>query len=95
MRLNNLSLQDQQDLVSQNGSMSNYTDVASRATADSGGVSLGEATARSMMIDKSDWQVKQTRKQQPDPSSGFDTASSVNGTRSNGWAKAPVSLEIF
>ena len=118
MRLNNLSLQDQQDLVSQNGSTSNYSDAASMATADSGGVSLGEATAKSMLNNKSEWQVKQTRKQQPGPSSAFDTASSTNavkssnygnssstastygrnetnGTRSNGWAKAPVSFDIY
>lgn len=86
------------------------------ATADSGGVSLGEATAKSMLNDKSEWQVKQTRKQQPGPSSAFDTASSTDtvnrhnfghfssadstngrnntsGTRSNGWARAPVSLD--
>ena len=85
------------------------------ATAESGGVSLGEATAKSMLNDKNEWQVKQTRRQQPGPSSAFDTASSsnifnrynnghpssvastysqteTNGTRSNKWARAPVSL---
>ena len=85
------------------------------ATAESGGVSLGEATAKSMLNDKNEWQVKQTRRQQPGPISAFDAISSTNsfnrynnghsssgvsnygqaetnGTRSNKWAKAPVSL---
>ena len=55
--MNHLSLHDGSDITS------NYSETTSMATADSGGVSLGEANAKSMLDKENVWQVKQTKKQ--------------------------------